>query len=399
MKPVGRRILHVSTFAHPDQHGGAERVVHGLATAQAMLGHRVTLLTGNHDRRPARETRDGIEVRRYPLPAGRRGLGFYRAVSGACARALRALAAQPFDVLHAHQVASAAVALGARRVASRHIFSFYAPYAQEMAVGRADDWRQRLLRRGAAWLDRRCLRRADRVIVLSDFSRGQVQELTPEVLSRVVKIYPGVTIERFSAGPAATARAHLGITVDRPLLVTVRRLVHRMGIDLLLRAVRILQDRGMAVSVMIGGEGPDRAALEALRAELGLQDSVTFLGRVADADLPDLYRAADLFVLPTRALEGFGMVTLEALACGVPVLATDVGATGEVLRNLLPDVPPVPADAAALADGIARVLGDPQARAAAANAALHIQRDYDWRACARLTDRVYADALRGPDRP
>ena len=88
--------------------------------------------------------------------------------------------------------------------------------------------------------------------------------------------------------------------------------------------------------MLIGGAGSHRAALERQVGELGLDKHVTFLGFVPDADLPRYYQAADVFVLPTRELEGFGLVTAEALACGTPVLGTPVGATPELLETLDP---------------------------------------------------------------
>jgi glycosyltransferase involved in cell wall biosynthesis len=88
--------------------------------------------------------------------------------------------------------------------------------------------------------------------------------------------------------------------------------------------------------LLIGGAGSLRAHFERLAASLDLQPHVRFLGFIPEADLPRYYQAADAFVLPTRELEGFGLVTVEALACGTPVLGTAVGATPEILRPLNP---------------------------------------------------------------
>jgi glycosyltransferase involved in cell wall biosynthesis len=101
-----------------------------------------------------------------------------------------------------------------------------------------------------------------------------------------------------------------------------------MGIDLLLRAAA----RVPGLQVVVGGDGPLRGELEALAASLKVP--AKFVGYVPDDDLPALYRAADLFVLPTRALEGFGLVAIEAMACGTPALGTPVGAIPEVLGPL-----------------------------------------------------------------
>jgi glycosyltransferase involved in cell wall biosynthesis len=100
-----------------------------------------------------------------------------------------------------------------------------------------------------------------------------------------------------------------------------------MGLEILLRAFRLLAREVPDLHLAIGGSGPLEGMLRALRGSLGLSDRVRFLGYVPEAALPGLYAAADLFVLPTEQLEGFGLVTVEALACGTPVVGTPVGAT------------------------------------------------------------------------
>src|SRR3989454_157122 len=107
-----------------------------------------------------------------------------------------------------------------------------------------------------------------------------------------------------------------------------------MGLDTLIRAMATVRERFPRVLLLIGGSGSLRPLLETLTISLSLSEHVRFLGFVPERDLPSYYHAADVFVLPTRELEGFGLVTVEALACGTPVLGTPVGATPEVLSGL-----------------------------------------------------------------
>jgi glycosyltransferase involved in cell wall biosynthesis len=116
-------------------------------------------------------------------------------------------------------------------------------------------------------------------------------------------------------------------------LFTLRRMVRRMGLDRLVRAIGILRDRGHKFRLIIGGAGPLRQELEQIVQALDLSDFVRFLGRVDDTDLPTMYGACDAFVLPTAELECFGLIAIEALACGRPVLATPVAAIPELLSN------------------------------------------------------------------
>jgi len=107
-----------------------------------------------------------------------------------------------------------------------------------------------------------------------------------------------------------------------------------MGIDNLIAAMEDVVLSVPGVQLVIGGTGPMKANLEALRSRLKLERCVHFVGFIPDGDLPRYYQAADLFILPTIELEGFGMVTLEALASGTPVLGTPVGGTREILGRL-----------------------------------------------------------------
>jgi len=111
-----------------------------------------------------------------------------------------------------------------------------------------------------------------------------------------------------------------------------------MGLDILIQAVASLRRHFPEVLLLIGGDGSMRSHLESLTASLDLWNHVRFLGFVPEAQLPLYYQAADVFVLPTRELEGFGLVTVEALACGTPVMGTAIGATPEILEPLDPSL-------------------------------------------------------------
>ena len=176
-------------------------------------------------------------------------------------------------------------------------------------------------------MEEMALRESDAVLVESEFIRRQLKEHHRKVPEAKVTLIPGaVDLTRFRPdGPSGRARFGIG---PGQVVLTVRRLVERMGIDLLIRALGDVPD----VQLVVGGEGPLRAELEALAASLKVP--ARFLGYIPDEDLPALYRAADLFVLPTRELEGFGLVAIEAMGCGTPAMGTPVGAIPEVLGPL-----------------------------------------------------------------
>lgn len=132
------------------------------------------------------------------------------------------------------------------------------------------------------------------------------------------------------------ARRLLGWPAEEKVLFTVRRHGARYGLDTALNAIAPLAARGRCRFV-VAGDGPLRAALERQAQELGASQRVTFPGRLSDEDLCLAYEAADLFVLPTAALECFGLIILEAFSFGCPVLSTDVGAIPETMMPIMPD--------------------------------------------------------------
>jgi glycosyltransferase involved in cell wall biosynthesis len=142
---------------------------------------------------------------------------------------------------------------------------------------------------------------------------------------RISVVYPGVDTHRFRPGEKSSARGQLGLPMDRFIFATVRRLEPRMGLELLLDATAGLSGCHLAIC----GAGTLEGRLRKRVADLNLTDRVTFLGRVSDRDLPLVYQAADVSVVPTIALEGFGLIVLESMACGRPVISSRSGGLPE----------------------------------------------------------------------
>jgi glycosyltransferase involved in cell wall biosynthesis len=128
-------------------------------------------------------------------------------------------------------------------------------------------------------------------------------------------------------------RKMLSIPINKIILFTVRNLVPRMGLENLIVAFKSIINYAKDIHLIIGGAGPLKEKLMTLTKELELENHISFVGFIQEELLADYYSAADLFVLPTKELEGFGLVTLEAMACGLPVLGTPVGGTREILEK------------------------------------------------------------------
>jgi len=301
---------------------------------------------------PVSVAHERVRIQQFLADRGSIARFIRSSIFGARRAVSEVLANQPADVLHVHQPLAGYGALASRAGARLpSLYSFYSPAPLEYRSRQGMTARHRTGLAGATgtallWaIERACLKRARLVHVLSDFSADQLRKLYAVPRERIVRIRGAAATERFKPAPDRGAvRCALGLSADRPLLLTVRNLEARMGLDTLLDAMARLKARCPRVVLLIGGAGSLRGTLEAQSQALGLADHVKFLGFVPDAELPRYYQAADLFVLPTRELEGFGLVTVEALACGTPVLGTPVGATPEILRALCPRWPRISSD-------------------------------------------------------
>jgi glycosyltransferase involved in cell wall biosynthesis len=229
-----------------------------------------------------------------------------------------------------------------------------------------------------ARLERRAINHSHRVVVLSEFSRSILEENHGRAIPPVVIIPAGVDLERFHPSTnRAAIKKKLNLPRDVPLLLTIRDLEQRMGIDSLLQALADLH-KDRRLFCIIGGSGPMRSFLEDRAAQLGIMEVVRFLGHIPEDELPLYYQAADLFVLPTRAHEGFGLVTVEALACGTPVLATPVGASPEILAPLDARLVTTSASAQALTESMRRVLDLTSDVELHRRCRAHVENRYSW---------------------
>lgn len=240
----------------------------------------------------------------------------------------------------------------------------------------------------------RVLREARRIYSISPFTTAEMVAfgLDPE---RIVELPMGVdpVYRPAPKDPELTARYGLA---DRLVVLTVGRLVERKGVDRMLQALSALRDELPPWHYLVVSDGPFRPVLEAMARDLGVADRVTFTGFVAAADLPRYYNLCDLFAMPNRevvdpavggvSVEGFGIVFLEAAACGKPVIAGRSGgavhAVDDGVTGLLVDGEDVGSVAAAL-----RALADPARRTAMGAAGVAFARRFDWARSAAILAR------------
>jgi glycosyltransferase involved in cell wall biosynthesis len=248
--------------------------------------------------------------------------------------------------------------------------------------------------RTKTWIEQAVYRRGTAFITLSDaFRQILVRDFDVDP-ARVHLIPGGVDANRFDTGMSRReARERLDWPTDRPIVVSVRRLAHRMGLENLIEAVRLARRRIPDLLVHIAGKGPLEDALRAQISGYGLENHVRLLGFVPEADLPLTYRAADLSIVPTVALEGFGLITVESLAAGTPVLVTPHGGLPEVVSNLDPGLV-LPGDTPeVLARGLTDTLLGNHPLPPADACQQHVRERFDWPVVAEATGAVYHSVL------
>ena len=180
----------------------------------------------------------------------------------------------------------------------------------------------------------------DVLTYLGEFTRNAIASaLTAKAKSAMVKIAPGIDVDHFSPSDASELRQSLGLA-DKKVIVSVGRLVHRKGQDHLIESMPKILEAVPNAHLLLVGQGPYRDYLQQLVTKNALEDSVTFIGRIQHADLPQYICVGDIFAMPSRSrlmgleVEGLGIVYLEASACGLPVLAGNSGgAPDAVLHN------------------------------------------------------------------
>ena len=196
------------------------------------------------------------------------------------------------------------------------------------------------------------LRSVDKIITVSNATKRYVLNLGAKS-AKLSVLHNGVDVDRFRPKNKLKVeeRKKLCISKDATVVLTVRRLVYKNGLDTFIESADKALKQNRELFFLAVGTGPDREEVQTRIRQLGIADSFRLAGFVSDGELPSFYNAADLFVLPSKSGEGLPLVSLEAMACGLPVIATDVGG----IREIIPEtygkfVPPKKPDA--MADAI-----------------------------------------------
>jgi glycogen synthase len=271
------------------------------------------------------------------------------------------------------------------------VIHFHGPWASEVEREGGDRLGTGLRRA----LERAVYRRGAVSITLSKAFAG-VLETGYGIPAERIRVVPGgVDLGPFAHLPSRSdARELLAWPAGRPVVLAVRRLVRRMGLEDLIAAVDLARRRQPDLLVLIAGSGSLQGELESRIRTLGLERQVRLLGRLPEPHLPLAYRAADLTIVPTVALEGFGLIAVESLAAGTAVLVTPVGGLPEVVAGLSPALVLEGTGPAALADGMLRAVGGELQLPGPDACREYARAHYDCRHAAGRVAAVYREVAR-----
>jgi glycosyltransferase involved in cell wall biosynthesis len=270
-----------------------------------------------------------------------------------------------------------------------HVIHFHGPWADESALEGAPKWKTWLQRR----IERTAYHSADRIITLSDAFKRLVVERYGVDESRVHAIPGG--IDSAAADPGVgriEARERLGWPKDRPILLSVRRLVRRVGVDVLIDAVAELRDRRSDLLTLVGGKGPLKRELDQRIKDKGLEKRVRLLGFIPDQQLSLAYAAADYSIVPTQGLEGFGLVTIESMAAGTPSIVTPIGSLPEIVTPFCENLLLSGSGVNDIAEGLNQIIGGSSKVPDTDRCKRYVRENFDWSVIAPQVLAIYRSA-------
>jgi glycosyltransferase involved in cell wall biosynthesis len=338
-------ILSLQYHCYPDDVGGAWGLTYEVNKRLVARGHRVHLITCKPEESlPDYEEIDGIHYHRVSHKSSKGFISLSRAVRS---RIRHILKSEEIDLVHIHNPLVGFVAiLNPQLWKVPKVCHFHSSWYDEEKINEVGTEsseiplklkiKLQLIRvmEGVGYAVSRT------IFFLSDYSKTRFLKYYTCTQPNLCVIPGGVDVDVFHPSASKeemdSIREKLKLSTEMPLLLTVRRLEQRMGLENLIRAAGILRRRtpDLKFQVVITGKGSLKERLEQLIQEEEVSGCVQLAGLVPRETLPLYFRCADLFVLPTTAIEGFGLVTAEALASGLPVMGTPVGATVEILKQI-----------------------------------------------------------------
>lgn len=337
------RFIFLSQGYHPEIDGGANRYAAEVAELLAARSHEVHVVAKNPGNSlPEMGLRNGVRLYRMPSSGGG-PRSTLKEINGETSHRIKRLL---HDTNHATLLCSHHAYFEAAARRHERVCFLHGPWGVEhrwacdgQSRGALRRFLDSMVARRLHQIETRSLATAKRIFVASDYIRTTLPQWHRGVDTPVEVVGGGVNHKRFHSGiDRIAARQKLGVADGDFLILAVRRLDPRMGLANLVDAFARVASAHPQARLWIAGRGSQQADLEQRIGSANLAGRARLLGFVDEAELPALYAAADLVVMPSLDLEGFGLVTAEAMACGTPVVASRTGANAEVVGPFDPSL-------------------------------------------------------------
>ncbi len=389
------RILMLSWEFPPQVVGGLARHVHGLSLALAKAGEDVSVITlAPEDGLPSsRDNLDGTEVYRvkpYPLASVSFPMWVLHMNIAMLEKAVALANQNPFDLIHAHDWLAAYAGRALKHIYRIPLIATIHATEYGRNGGLHTD-EQRYISDVEWWL----AFESWRVICCSSYMRKELQRLFQVPGDKLKVIYNGVFPELLQAGEGEEP-VSIPASKER-IIFYIGRLVPEKGVQFLLQAAPRILDACPDARFVIAGDGPYRGELEELAGRMGIKDKVYFPGFITDKERNRMYRQAAVSVFPSL-YEPFGIVALEAMAAGAPLVVADCGGLGEIVTHNVNGLKCYPGHAASLADQVIRLLTEANLAASLREAGKKlVMEKYTWPRIAAETAAVYREVLKEYD--
>ncbi len=377
------------THYFPPHKGGIEQVSFEQSKRLTEMGYQIDVLTSKFEGRNTNPIK-GITIHHYPSMNVAKRFGVpYPIISFEAYKMFTKIIGK-CDLVHAHghvYMASCLAGIVAKRLKKPFIVTQHNTFIDYRSFLNIVEEVNDLV------IGKSVLRNADRITTVSKETMKYVLRLGADKTKTQV-IYNGVDINNFRPVNKNESRTKLGLPKNRKIVLSVRRLVYKNGLGTLIESVPKVAKKHPDVLFVVAGKGPSRKLIEDRIKELGISQNITLAGFVPDELLPAYYDAADYFILPSASGEGLPLVLLEAMACGLPVIATAVGGTPEIIKHMKNGVLVPPIDPEAMAEATSKLLSETKlGKTMGEEARRNVEANYTWKENVRQLQAIYEEFM------
>jgi D-inositol-3-phosphate glycosyltransferase len=375
------------THYFPPHKGGIEQVSFEQSRRLTEMGYQIDVLTSKYEGRDRNPVK-GIKIHHYPSLNVAKRFGVPYPIISFEAYKMFTKHIGECDLVHAHghvYMASCLAGIVAKKLKKPFIVTQHNTFIDYRSfLNVVEELNDQSIGKSV-------LKNADKITTVSKETMKYVLRLGADKTKTQV-IYNGVDIDTFRPVNKNESRTRLGLPKNRKIVLSVRRLVYKNGLGTLIESVPLVAKKHPDVLFVVAGKGPSRKLIEDRIKELGISQNITLAGFVPDELLPAYYDAADYFLLPSASGEGLPLVLLEAMACGLPVIATAVGGTPEILKHNKNGILVPPINPTAMAEATSKLLSNEKlATTLGKEARKNVEDNYTWEENVRRLQAIYRE--------